>query len=124
MGANKKVLVVDDEEFLVELLAVNLQPAGFNVIKAYNGEDGLKKTQDEKPDLVILDIRMPGMDGLEVCRRLKSDDKTRQIPVLMLSAFAQDKDIKKGLDAGAEDYVKKPFDVLDLLVKVKQMLSM
>jgi DNA-binding response OmpR family regulator len=119
----KKVLVVDDEEYLVELLSVNLEVAGFNVVKAYDGEQGLKQTEAERPDIIILDIRMPGVDGFEVCRRLKADPTTKNIPIIMLSAYVQQADINKGLSLGAETYIKKPFDVQNLIDTVNQILK-
>jgi DNA-binding response OmpR family regulator len=120
---SKKILVVDDEKYLVELLTVNLEPEGFRVIKAFDGETGLDKSLAEKPDLVILDVRLPGMDGYEVCRRIKAQDATRQIPVILLSAYAQDQDIRKGLDVGAQAYIKKPFDVMDFIDMVCRLLQ-
>ena len=124
MSGNRRVLVTDDEEYLIELLDVNLKPAGFEVLKAYDGEEGLNKAITERPDLMILDVRMPGMDGYEVCRRLKANDATKDIPILMLSAYVQEADIKKGLSLGAVAYLKKPFNVQDLIRTVKQILGM
>ncbi len=119
----KKVLVVDDEEYLLELVAVNLEPAGFEVIKAANGQEGLKKTITERPDLLVLDVRMPGLDGFEVCRQLKANPATKDIPVIFLSAYAQETDLKKGYSLGAEVYMKKPFDVEELVRTVKKILN-
>jgi DNA-binding response OmpR family regulator len=124
MSGPRRILVTDDEEYLIELLDVNLRPAGFEVLKAYDGEEGLNKAITERPDLMILDVRMPGMDGYEVCRRLKANDTTKDIPILMLSAYVQEADIKKGLSVGAVAYLKKPFNVQDLIRAVKQILGM
>jgi len=124
MSGPRRILVTDDEEYLIELLDVNLRPAGFEVLKAYDGEEGLNKAITERPDLMILDVRMPGMDGYEVCRRLKANDATKAIPILMLSAYVQEADIKKGLSLGAVAYLKKPFNVQDLIRTVKQILGM
>ncbi len=122
MAEPKKVLVIDDERALAELLQVNLELEGFVVSKAYSGIEGLNKLPTEKPDIIMLDVRMPGLDGFEICRRLKADPATKDIPVIMLSAFAQQTDIQKGMDAGATDYVKKPFDVVKVVDLIKKIL--
>ncbi|MGQ0645100.1 MAG: response regulator transcription factor [Elusimicrobiota bacterium] len=123
MAAAKKILVVDDEKFLVELLAVNLAPEGFAVVAAPDGESGVEKSLSESPDLILMDLRMPRMDGYEACRRIKSDPKTRHIPVLLISAHSQRDDIKKGIEAGAADYIRKPFDVARVIETVKKFLK-
>ncbi len=123
MDQPKKVLVIDDERALAELLQVNLELEGFLVAKAHSGIEGLNKLPTEKPDIIMLDVRMPGLDGFEICRRLKADPATKPIPVIMVSAFAQQTDIQKGLDAGAADYVKKPFDVVKVVELIKKTLN-
>jgi len=107
---NAKVLVVDDNEFNVKLLAYNLEDEGYEVLVSFSGHQALEMTKKENPDLILLDIMMPEMDGFEVCRRLKADPQTRDIPVIMVTARTLDEDMIQGLDAGAQDYITKPFD--------------
>lgn len=115
-----KILVVDDEESLVRLISYNLNKEGFLTIPAYDGEQALKLVQQENPDLIILDLMLPGKDGLEVCRRLRSDKiKT---PVIMLTARDEEVDKIVGLELGADDYVTKPFSVRELCARVKAIL--
>jgi DNA-binding response OmpR family regulator len=117
------ILVVDDDPVIQKLLSVNFEMEGYRVLTASDGVEGLERVQEERPDLVLLDVMMPRMDGLEVARRLKADAATADIPVLLLSAKAQSTDIHGGLDAGADDYVTKPFDPLELLEKVATLLA-
>ena len=117
--ANETVLVVDDEQEIADLVEIYLQNEGYRVIKAYSGFNALEMLEKEPVQLVILDIMMPGMDGLEVCRRIR---KTRNIPILMLSAKAQDMDKIMGLSTGADDYLSKPFNPLELLARVKSQI--
>jgi DNA-binding response OmpR family regulator len=124
METQKKVMVVDDEKSLAELLEVNLMFEGFQVTKAFSGVESLNKIPDEHPDIIILDVRMPGLDGFEVCRRLKASEETKNIPVVMVSAFAQEDDINKGLSVGAAAYVKKPFDITKLIETIRQILKL
>lgn len=119
----KKILVVDDEEYLVILLKDNLEFEGFTVMEAYNGEEALDKTYERQPDLIILDIGMPKLDGWEVCRRLKSDSRTRNIPIVILSALTQNEDIEKGKRLGAIRYFKKPCDPIYIVNAVKEILD-
>jgi len=118
-----KILVVDDDRNVVQIIAVNLQYEGMDVIEAYDGEEALAKTAAKKPDLILLDIMMPGLDGLEVCRRLKSDARTADIPIIMLTAKTRDEDILAGWEAGADDYLTKPFNPLGLTQRVKIRLQ-
>jgi DNA-binding response OmpR family regulator len=118
MGLVPTILVVDDDPVIQKLLSVNFEMEGYRVLTAGDGVEGLERTAAESPDLILLDVMMPRMDGLEVVRRLKADDATATIPVILLSAKAQATDISSGLDAGADDYVTKPFDPLELLDKV------
>ena len=113
------VLLVEDEPAQRELLAYNLEAEGFDVITADNGEDGLLLVDENDPDLIVLDWMMPQLSGIEVCRRLKSNSKTRQIPVIMLSARAEEVDRVRGLETGADDYVVKPYSVIELMARVK-----
>lgn len=116
------VLLVEDEPAQRELLAYNLAAEGFDVITADNGEDGLILVDENDPDLIVLDWMMPQLSGIEVCRRLKSNSKTRQIPVIMLSARAEEVDRVRGLETGADDYVVKPYSVIELMARVKAHL--
>ena len=116
------VLLVEDEPAQCELLAYNLEAEGFDVITADNGEDGLILVDENDPDLIVLDWMMPQLSGIEVCRRLKSNSKTRQIPVIMLSARAEEVDRVRGLETGADDYVVKPYSVIELMARVKAHL--
>ena len=113
------VLLVEDEPAQREVLVYNLETEGFDVITADNGEDGLLLVEENQPDLIILDWMIPQLSGLEVCRRLKLNPKTRQIPVIMLSARAEDLDRVRGLETGADDYVVKPYSVVEFTARVK-----
>jgi len=113
------VLLVEDESAQREMLAYNLEAEGFDVITADNGEDGLILVDENDPDLIVLDWMMPQLSGIEVCRRLKSNSKTCQIPVIMLSARADEVDRVHGLETGADDYVAKPYSVIELMARVK-----
>jgi two-component system phosphate regulon response regulator PhoB len=123
MDMNKgTVLVIDDEKDLIELVRYNLDKEGFDVVAANDGTSGLEIATRHKPDLVVLDLMMPGMDGLEVCRRMRGDDRTRRIPVIMLTAKAAEADRVVGLELGADDYVVKPFSTRELVARVKAVL--
>ena len=117
------VLVVDDDPVIQKLLQVNFEMEGYSVITAGDGEEGLAKAQAEHPDAVVLDVMMPKMDGLEVARRLKGDPDTQSIPIILLSAKAQQADIQAGTATGAEDYLTKPFDPLELLQRVGTLID-
>jgi len=118
----KRVLVVDDDRVIQQLLEVNLELEGYEVVAtAADGKEALEKIAELKPDLVILDIMMPKMDGLEVCRRLRADPELAGIPVILLSARAQDMDIREGLEIGASAYLTKPFDPVELLEVVGRL---
>jgi DNA-binding response OmpR family regulator len=120
----KRVLVVDDDRVIQQLLEVNLELEGYEVAgTASDGREALDKIAKLKPDLVILDIMMPKMDGMAVCRHLKADPETAKIPVILLSARAQDMDIRDGLDIGANAYLTKPFDPVELLDVVGRLLK-
>ena len=114
-----KVLLVEDEPAQREVLVYNLEAECFNVITADNGEDAILLVEENEPDLIILDWMIPQPSGLEVCRRLKSNPKTRQIPIIMLSARAEDVDRVRGLETGADDYVVKPYSVIEFTARVK-----
>ena len=119
---NKRILVVDDERDIVELIRYNLAKNGYQVMTALNGEDALRLIRNNTPDLVILDLMMPGIDGLDVCRRLKGDPQTADIPVIMVTAKGEEADIVTGLELGAHDYVCKPFSPRVLLARVRACL--
>jgi two-component system alkaline phosphatase synthesis response regulator PhoP len=118
----KRILVVDDEKDLVDLISYNLQRNGFDILAAYNGNDAMEIAQREQPDLIILDLMLPGTDGTEVARRLKSDSRTAQIPIIMLTAKSEETDVVVGLTLGADDYVTKPFSVKILLARLNTVL--
>jgi two-component system phosphate regulon response regulator PhoB len=117
-----KILAVDDEEDLLELVRVNLTREGYQVQCALTGEAALSIVRRDPPDLILLDLMLPGTDGLEVCRRLKSDAGTAHIPIVMLTARSEDADIVVGLELGADDYVTKPFSPRVLAARVKSIL--
>ena len=116
------VLVIDDEKDLIELIRYNLEKDGFEVKGAGDGESGLYSAAQEPPDLIVLDLMLPGIDGLEVCRRLRSDARTARIPVIMLTARGAESDRVVGLELGADDYVTKPFSPRELTARVKALL--
>jgi two-component system alkaline phosphatase synthesis response regulator PhoP/two-component system response regulator VicR len=119
----KHILAVDDEPNIRRLLEVNLQRAGYQVTTASDGQDALEKFSRARPDLVLLDVMMPRIDGFEVLRRLKADPGTAAVPILMLTANAQDADIFNGLRSGADFYLTKPFNPTELLMWVKRVLD-
>ena len=121
--AKEKILIVDDEEDVLELVDFNLTRNGYQTTAAITGEDALKKARLELPDLIILDLMLPGIDGLEVCKKLKADSKTGQIPVIMLTAKGEESDIITGLELGADDYVTKPFSPKVLVARVRRILQ-
>lgn len=109
-----KVLVCDDEQNIVRLIQVNLERMGHDVVTAYDGQEALDQIRKEKPDLVLLDVIMPHVDGLEVLRRIRKNPETARLPVVMLTVQAQDGDATAGLELGADDYMTKPFNPKDL----------
>jgi len=116
------VLVVDDEKDILELVEYNLRREGYGVLCVTTGEDALRATRSQLPDVVILDLMLPGVDGLEVCRRLKSDAATQHVPIVMLTAKGSEADIVTGLELGAADYVTKPFSPRVLMARIKAVL--
>ena len=119
----KKILIVDDEVDLVEMVALRLEASDFEVIKAYDGQEGLDKARNEKPDLIVLDLMLPKIDGYKVCRMLKFDEKYKNIPIILFTAKVQEADKKLGVDVGADAYVTKPFESSELLNKISQLLK-
>lgn len=120
--SKEKILVIEDEEDILALVHFNLVRAGFRVECAMNGEEGFQKARDLQPDLVVLDLMLPGMDGLEVCRRLRKSPDTKSCPVIMLTAKGEEADIVQGLELGADDYLPKPFSPQVLLARVRAIL--
>jgi len=119
----KKILAVDDEKHIVRLVQVNLERAGYTVITANDGKEALEKVNEENPDLVVLDVMMPYMDGFEVLQNLRRSPATRDIPVIMLTAKAQDADVFKGWQSGVDCYLTKPFNPMELLSFVKRIFD-
>jgi DNA-binding response OmpR family regulator len=119
----KKILIVDDEVDLVETVRFPLEIEGFDTLVSYNGEDALNQARKEKPDLIILDLMLPKLDGYKVCRLLKFDERYKHIPILMLTAKTQEKDKILGKETGADEYITKPFEMDYLLEKVKAYLK-
>ena len=117
------VLLVEDDPVILRLLEVNFEMEGFTVLSAHDGVEGIDMARDKRPDLIISDIMMPKASGLELVADLKGDDATAGIPIILLSAKAQAADLKAGLDAGADDYVTKPFEPLDLVDRVNALLK-
>jgi two-component system phosphate regulon response regulator PhoB len=116
------VLLVEDEPAQREVLSYNFESEGFKVTKAENGDDALIFVEEEAPDLIVLDWMLPGVSGIEICRRLKSRAETKQIPIIMLSARSEDVDRVRGLETGADDYVVKPYSVIELMARVRTQL--
>lgn len=120
--AKGKILVVDDEEHILELIRYNLDAAGYDVIEASDGDDAVKNAINEVPDLILLDLMLPGKDGYDVCRELRSNGKTKSVPIIMLTAKSEEIDKILGLELGADDYITKPFSVRELMARVKAVL--
>ena len=120
--AQKKILVVDDEKDIVELISYNLEQEGFAVIKAYDGQMAWERVKTAKPDLVVLDLMIPGIHGLEVCKLIRRDAATGTLPIIMLTAKSDQVDKILGLELGADDYVTKPFNVRELIARIRAVL--
>ena len=120
--AKRKILIVEDDRDIVEMVEYNLREEGYATVSALNGEDGVSLARREQPDIIILDIMLPVMDGFEVCRALKSDDKTSKIPIIILSAKSQETDKVVGLELGADDYVTKPFSPRELIARIRAIM--
>jgi len=117
-----KIAVIEDEADILEVIEYNLAREGYKVITAQDGKDGLRKIIDEAPDLVLLDLMLPGVDGIDLCRRIKADPLTRRIPVIMVTAKGEESDVVLGLGVGADDYIPKPFSPKELVARVKAVL--
>ncbi|MEZ0325495.1 MAG: response regulator transcription factor [Fimbriimonas sp.] len=118
-----KILVCDDERHIVRLIQVNLERQGYQVVTAFDGKEGLEKVRAEKPNLLVLDVMMPYMDGFEVLKNLRREPETEDLPVIMLTAKAQDKDVFEGYHYGADMYLTKPFNPMELVTFVKRILG-
>jgi two-component system phosphate regulon response regulator PhoB len=120
--AKKTILIIEDERALVEVLTYNLRKEGFEVVSSSDGQDGLRRAQTTLPDLIVLDLMLPVIEGLEVCRQLRSGGRTKDIPILMLTARSEEVDEIVGFQMGADDYVTKPFKVKPLIQRIKALL--
>ena len=121
--SQKKILVVDDEIAMTKVVEIRLRAAGYDVVLAHDGQEGLEKAKAENPDLMILDLMLPKMDGFKVCGLLKSDARYKKIPIIIYTARVQDSDQQLGKEVGADAYITKPFDPQVLLGKVKELLA-
>ena len=122
MSADKKILIIEDDQDIRELISFNLVNKGYKTIEAKDGEKGIEIARGKAPDLLLLDLMLPGIQGLDVCRILKSDQDTKNIPIIMVSALGQEEDIVIGLETGADDYITKPFSIKVLLARVETVL--
>ena len=120
--ANETVLIVEDEQDILNLISFNLRKVGYKTRKASSGEEGLTDMIEERPDLVILDLMLPGIDGFEVCRKMKGNEQLSNIPIIMLTAKTEDADIVSGLESGADDYITKPFSPGVVVARVRTVL--
>jgi len=121
-SSGRKILIIEDETDVADLLSLNLRKAGYKISTATDGASGLQKARNNKPDFIILDLMLPKMSGLEVCRILKSDTATAQMPILMLTAKAEEVDRIVGLEFGADDYVTKPFSPREIVLRIRAIL--
>jgi len=119
----KRILLVDDERDLVDMVKMRLEAGGFEVLTAYDGQGALDRARREKPDLIILDLMLPKIDGYKVCRMLKFDEKYKNIPVIMFTAKAQDSDKQLGEEVGADGYITKPFEPQVLLSRINELIG-
>jgi DNA-binding response OmpR family regulator len=119
----KRILIVDDEEDIVSALSIRMKAKGYDVIAAYDGMSGLSKAREENPDLILLDIMLPKLDGYKICRILKFDEKFRRIPIIMITAKGADTSKKMGEEVGADAYVTKPFNPEELMGTIEQLLN-
>lgn len=119
----RRILVVDDEPDVLDLVVYRLRRSGYEVIEAPNGEEGLALAISEQPDLIVADVMMPRVDGYELTRRLRDEDATRGIPIILLTARTQEADVSQGFEAGADDYLKKPFNPDELVARIRAVLG-
>ena len=119
----KKILVVDDDPSIVEMLESRLKRRGYSIITALDGKKCIEEAKEKKPDLILLDVNMPELDGFAVCKYLKEDNKTKDIPIIMLTALAKEKDLAKGLEEGVYSFISKPFNFGDLLSEIETAIN-
>jgi DNA-binding response OmpR family regulator len=117
------VLAADDDEDILELITFRLERSGYTVVQAHDGEEAWNLALAQRPDLAVLDVMMPKLDGFELTRRLRAHDTTKRIPIILLTARAQDSDVQEGFDAGADDYIRKPFSPQELRARVQSILG-
>ena len=122
MITNNKILIIEDDKDIRDLISFNLSKNGYKTILSGDGEKGIEKAKNEKPDLVLLDLMLPGIHGLDVCKILKTDSSLNKLSIIMLTALGQEEDIIKGLEAGADDYITKPFSFKILFARIKSVL--
>ena len=122
MITNNKILIIEDDKDIRDLISFNLSKNGYKTILSRDGEKGIQKAKNEKPDLVLLDLMLPGIHGLDVCKILKTDSSLNKLSIIMLTALGQEEDIIKGLEAGADDYITKPFSFKILFARIKSVL--
>ena len=120
---SKRILVVDDEKDIADTLRFRLEANGYEVVTAYDGQDGLNKAKTVSPDLIVLDLMLPKIDGYKVCRMLKFDETYKHIPIILFTARVQESDRQTGVKVGADAYITKPFDATVLLAKIKELLK-
>ena len=121
--AGETILLIDDEKQVTTLLGFILRKEGYNAIAANDGNTGIEMAREEKPSLILLDVMMPVLDGYEVCRAIRADERTRDIPVIMLTSLGMGKDVQKGMDSGASWYITKPFDRVFLLKHIRRLIN-
>jgi DNA-binding response OmpR family regulator len=121
--ARPVILAADDDEDILELVTFRLERSGYTVLQARDGEEAFQLAKEKKPDLAVLDVMMPKMDGFELTRRLRAEEATSRIPIILLTARAQDADLQQGFDAGADDYIRKPFSPQELRARVQSILG-
>jgi DNA-binding response OmpR family regulator len=117
------ILAADDEDDILELIAFRLEHSGYTVVQAHDGAEALELARSSQPDLAVLDVMMPKMDGFELTRRLREDEATSRMPIILLTARTQEADIQRGFDAGADDYIRKPFSPQELRARVQSILG-
>jgi DNA-binding response OmpR family regulator len=117
------VLAADDDEDILELIAFRLERSGYTVLRARDGEEALRVARETRPDLAVLDVMIPKLDGFELTRRLRADEATSKMPIILLTARAQDADVQTGFEAGADDYIRKPFSPQELRARVQAILG-
>jgi DNA-binding response OmpR family regulator len=122
-GDQPVILAADDDEDILALVAFRLGRSGYRVLQAHDGEEAVALAMEHEPDLAVLDVMMPKMDGFEVTRRLRAEEATRAMPIIMLTARAQDSDVEQGFDAGASDYLRKPFSPQELRARVQAVIA-